>query len=105
MLFREKSWPIAPGEESSGLALDNDTHRLFSVCSNKLMVVVDALDGHVVTILPIGDGYDGVKFDPGMKRAYSSKSSTQADHETRFILCNGHSSCQKIGRFFNFSFN
>ena len=68
----EKSWPIAPGEEASGLALDNETHRLFAVCSNKLMVVVNALDGHVVTTLPIGDGCDGVKFDPGLKRAYSS---------------------------------
>jgi YVTN family beta-propeller protein len=68
----EKSWPIAPGEEASGLALDNETHRLFAVCSNKLMVVVDANDGHVVTSLPIGSGCDGVKFDPGMKRAYSS---------------------------------
>jgi len=68
----EKSWPIAPGEEASGLALDNETHRLFAVCSNKLMVVIDANDGHVVANLPIGDGCDGVKFDPGMKRAYSS---------------------------------
>jgi YVTN family beta-propeller protein len=68
----EKSWPIAPGEEASGLALDNETHRLFTVCSNKLMVVVDAVDGHVVTNLPIGDGCDGVKFDPTLKRAYSS---------------------------------
>jgi DNA-binding beta-propeller fold protein YncE len=68
----EKSWPIAPGEEASGLAIDNETHRLFSVCSNKLMMVIDAIDGHVVASLPIGDGCDGVKFDPGMKRAYSS---------------------------------
>ena len=67
-----KSWPIAPGEEASGLALDNETHRLFAVCGNKLMVVVDATDGHVVANLPIGDGCDGVKFDPGMKRAISS---------------------------------
>ena len=67
-----KSWPIAPGEEASGLALDNETNRLFAVCGNKLMVVVDAIDGHVVANLPIGDGCDGVKFDPGMKRAYSS---------------------------------
>lgn len=67
-----KSWPIAPGEEASGLALDNETHRLFAVCSNKLMVVVDATDGHVVTNLPIGEGCDGVKFDPILKRAYSS---------------------------------
>jgi DNA-binding beta-propeller fold protein YncE len=67
-----KSWPIAPGEEASGLALDNETHRLFAVCGNKLMVVVDATDGHVVANLPIGDGCDGVKFDPGLKRVYSS---------------------------------
>jgi DNA-binding beta-propeller fold protein YncE len=68
----EKSWPIAPGEEPSGLALDIETNRLFSVCSNKLMMVIDALDGHVVASLPIGQGCDGVKFDPGLKRAYSS---------------------------------
>ena len=68
----EKSWPIAPGEEASGLALDNETHRLLAVCGNKLMVVVDAIDGHVVTSLPIGDGCDGVKFDPILKRAFSS---------------------------------
>jgi len=67
-----KSWPIAPGEEASGLAIDNETHRLFAVCGNKLMVVVDAIDGHVVANLPIGDGCDGVKFDPEMKRAVSS---------------------------------
>jgi YVTN family beta-propeller protein len=66
------SWSIAPGEEPSGLALDNETHRLFSVCSNKLMVVSDALAGKVVTTLPIGDRCDGVAFDPGLKRAYSS---------------------------------
>lgn len=68
----EKSWPIAPGEGASGLALDNETHRLFAVCGNKLMMVLDATDGHVVTSLPIGDGCDGVKFDQGLKRAYSS---------------------------------
>jgi DNA-binding beta-propeller fold protein YncE len=67
-----KSWSIAPGEEASGLAFDLETNRLFAVCSNKLMIIIDAVDGHVVTTLPIGDGCDGVKFDPGMKRAYTS---------------------------------
>jgi YVTN family beta-propeller protein len=66
------NWSIAPGEEPSGLALDNESHRLFSVCSNKLMVILDATDGKVITTLPIGDGCDGVKFDPILKRAYSS---------------------------------
>lgn len=68
----EKSWSIAPGEEPSGLALDNETHRLFSVCGNKLMVVSDAEAGKVITTLPIGDGCDGVAFDPATKRAFSS---------------------------------
>ena len=67
-----KSWPIAPGKEASGLAIDNETHRLFAVCANKLMIIVDATDGHVVAKLPIGEGSDGVKFDPILKRAYSS---------------------------------
>ena len=65
-------WPIAPGEEPSGLALDNETHRLFSVCSNKLMVITDAESGKVITTLPIGDRCDGVAFDPVKKLAYSS---------------------------------
>lgn len=68
----EQHWPIAPGEEPSGLALDNQTHRLFSVCSNKLMVVTDAESGKVITTLPIGDRCDGVAFDPENKRAYAS---------------------------------
>lgn len=68
----ENSWSLAPGEEPSGLALDNETHRLFMVCSNKLMVVMNALTGKVITTLPIGDRCDGVAFDPGTKRAFSS---------------------------------
>ena len=68
----EQHWPIAPGEGPSGLALDNQNHRLFSVCSNKLMVVLDAETGKVITTLPIGDRCDGVAFDPEKKCAYSS---------------------------------
>ena len=68
----EHTWPLAPGEEPSGLALDNVNHRLFLVCSNKLMVVMNALTGKVITTLPIGDRCDGVAFDSGNKRAYSS---------------------------------
>ena len=67
-----KHWSIAPGEEPSGLALDNENHRLFSVCGNKLMVVTDAETGKVITTLPIGDGCDGVAFDSVLKCAYSS---------------------------------
>ncbi|MCX6232113.1 MAG: YncE family protein [Bacteroidetes bacterium] len=68
----EKHWSIAPGDEPSGLALDNENHRLFSVCGNKMMVVTDAETGKQITNLPIGDRTDGVAFDPVKKQAYSS---------------------------------
>ncbi|MEI6277328.1 MAG: YncE family protein [Prolixibacteraceae bacterium] len=68
----ENVWPLAPGEEPTGLALDNENHRLFSVCANKLMVVVDAETGKVITTLPTGEKTDGAAFDPTLKCAYSS---------------------------------
>ncbi len=68
----EKSWSVAPGEEPSGIALDNKTHRLFSVCGNKLMIISDVESGKVIANIPIGDRVDGAAFDPETKRAYSS---------------------------------
>jgi len=68
----EQSWHLAPGEEPSGLAIDKENHRLFSVCGNRMMVVVDALSGKIITTLPTGGDTDGAAFDPGLKRAYSS---------------------------------
>jgi YVTN family beta-propeller protein len=68
----EKEWSIAPGEEPSGLALDNLNHRLFSVCNNKIMTISDADAGKVITTVPIGSGCDGVAFDPATKRIFSS---------------------------------
>jgi DNA-binding beta-propeller fold protein YncE len=49
-------WPLAPCEGPSGLAMDTEHRRLFSGCSNKLMAVVDADSGKVITTLPIGKG-------------------------------------------------
>ncbi len=68
----ENRWKIAPGEEPSGLAMDRKHRRLFSVCSNKLMVVVNADTGKVVTTLPIGAGTDAAGFDPETGYAFSS---------------------------------
>jgi DNA-binding beta-propeller fold protein YncE len=65
-------WSIAPGEEPSGLAFDKKTNRLFAGCSNKLLVVVDAMNGKVIQALPIGDGCDGAGFDTGTKNVYTS---------------------------------
>ncbi len=68
----ENTWSVAPGEEPSGLAIDAKDHRLFSVCGNKLMIVLDADNGKVVAKPEIGDRVDGVAYDPGLKRIYSS---------------------------------
>ena len=67
----EHSWSLAPGENPTGLAMDIRNHRLFSNCDNKLMVVMDAQSGKVITTLPIGEGVDGAAFDPVTKRAFA----------------------------------
>jgi DNA-binding beta-propeller fold protein YncE len=65
-------WPLKPCEEPSGLAFDAEHRRLFAVCRNQLMAVVDAASGRVVTTLPIGRGVDGAAFDPATGLAFSS---------------------------------
>jgi DNA-binding beta-propeller fold protein YncE len=66
------TWPIAPGEEASGLAIDTAHHRLFLGCHNKLMVMMDSDSGKVVATVPIGDRVDANAFDPGTQFAFSS---------------------------------
>jgi DNA-binding beta-propeller fold protein YncE len=65
-------WPIAPGEEASGMAIDLKHHRLFLGCSNKLMVMMDSQTGKVVATVPIEGGVDANAFDPGTGLAFSS---------------------------------
>ncbi len=65
-------WSVAPGEEPSGMAIYLKTRRLFVVCSNKKMIVLNADNGKVVADLPIGDGTDAAAFDPKTKLAFSS---------------------------------
>ncbi|MFI5253062.1 MAG: YncE family protein [Bacteroidota bacterium] len=66
------SWPIAPGEEASGLAIDREHHLLFSVCSNKYMIVSNYDSGKVVGNPAIGDGPDAAGYDPETHLAFSS---------------------------------
>lgn len=65
-------WPLAPCEEPSGLAIDRKNRRLFSGCGNKMMSVVDADSGKLVTTLPIGDGVDANAFDAETGLAFAS---------------------------------
>lgn len=63
---------IAPGEEPSGLAIDRAHHELFSVCGNKMMMVLDEITGKVLAHVPIGGGVDAAAFDPRTGLAFSS---------------------------------
>ncbi|HEY1249622.1 MAG TPA: YncE family protein [Thermoanaerobaculia bacterium] len=65
-------WPLAPCEEPSGMAIDRAHKRLFVGCGNKMMAMVDAASGKVLSTVPIGDGVDANGFDPGTGLAFSS---------------------------------
>jgi len=68
----ENRWPLAPCEEPSGLAIDIKNHRLFAGCDNKMMAIVNADSGKVITTLPIGGGVDANGFDPDSGLAFAS---------------------------------
>ena len=67
----ENTWPIAPGDSPSGISYDGGTNRVFSVCDNQLLTVLDPSTGKVVTTLPLGNGPDACAYDPGDKTLYS----------------------------------
>jgi hypothetical protein len=68
----KSTWSLAPCQEPSGLAMDIKNRRLFSGCDNKMMAVVNADTGKVITTLPIGDGVDANRFDPETHLAFAS---------------------------------
>ena len=66
------NWPVAPGEEGSGMAIDAKNHHLFIGCRNKMMVMMDDRNGKVLAGVPIGEGVDACRFDPGTQLAFAS---------------------------------
>lgn len=58
------TWPIAPGETPSGLAIDLAQHRLIIGCGNSKMVMMDSTNGKVVASVDCGQGVDAAAFDP-----------------------------------------
>ncbi|HMG82261.1 MAG TPA: hypothetical protein VK559_04440 [Ferruginibacter sp.] len=65
-------WPLAPGEAPTGLAIDIKTKRLFSGCDNKLLIVMDNINGKIISHLPIGESCDGVAFDSTLHNVLAS---------------------------------
>ena len=65
-------WPLAPGEEPTGISFDAAHHRLFATCHNKMMVMLDTTTGKVLATVPIGGGVDGCAFDDASQLAFAS---------------------------------
>jgi DNA-binding beta-propeller fold protein YncE len=65
-------WPLAPCKSPSGLAMDLKNRRLFAVCDEKVMAVVNADTGKVVATPAICDGPDAAGFDPATGYAFAS---------------------------------
>ncbi|HLN28289.1 MAG TPA: YncE family protein [Gemmataceae bacterium] len=65
-------WPVAPGTEPAGLAIDRSSRRLFATCHNQKMVILDADSGKVIDTPTIGKGTDACVFDPASSLAFSS---------------------------------
>ena len=66
------TWSLAPCQSPTGLALDARHRRLFAVCDNRTMTVLDADSGHRVASVPIGNGPDGAAFDSQRGLVYSA---------------------------------
>jgi DNA-binding beta-propeller fold protein YncE len=65
-------WPITGCKTPTGLAMDTSTSRLFIGCRSKVLAVMDANTGKVITTLPIGDRVDAVAFDPDKHLIFAS---------------------------------
>jgi DNA-binding beta-propeller fold protein YncE len=68
----ENTWPLAPCESPSGLAIDTEHEILIVGCHNKLMAFVDGNTGKVLGSVPIGQGVDANRFDPTTGYAFAS---------------------------------
>ncbi|PYK42863.1 MAG: YVTN family beta-propeller domain-containing protein [Verrucomicrobia bacterium] len=64
-------WPLAPGEEPTGMAIDAAHHRLFVGC-DKLLVMLDSTTGKVIATAPIGAGVDACVFDDAAQLVFAS---------------------------------
>jgi DNA-binding beta-propeller fold protein YncE len=68
----EQRWPTAPCASPSSMAMDRPNRRLFIGCRSKVMAVMNADTGQVITTLPIGDHVDASAFDPESRLIFNS---------------------------------
>ena len=75
-------YPFGDKGRCNGLALDNKNHVLFAACANSgnppaqpaqpMMVILSAVDGKILTSLPLAGGSDGAVFNPATMEAFST---------------------------------
>ena len=68
----EQRWPTAPCSSPSSIAMDRPNRRLFVGCRSRIMAVMNADSGQVITTLPIGDHVDATAFDPETRLVFNS---------------------------------
>lgn len=66
-----QTWPLAPCEGPTGLALDQKHQRIFSVCANGWLIVTNAANGHQVAKIAVGKDPDAVAFDAATGTIFS----------------------------------
>ena len=66
------TWKLNDCDSPSGLAIDREHHRLFAVCDNKKMAVVDADTGRQIASPDIGARPDAARFSANRQLAFSS---------------------------------
>ena len=67
------TWPLAPCATPTAMAFDPATRRLFVGCrGGKMLAVLDADSGKVITTSPIGERVDAGAYDPATKLVFMS---------------------------------
>jgi DNA-binding beta-propeller fold protein YncE len=68
----DEHWTLAPCEAPSSMAMDRPNRRIFIGCRSKVMAVVDADSGKVISTVPIGDHVDASAFDSDSRLIFNS---------------------------------
>lgn len=72
----EATWPLAGCDSPSGMAIDAEHSRLFSVCDGNKMPVTDAKTGRQIALAAVGAGPDAAGYDASGQLAFSSNGET-----------------------------
>ncbi len=89
-------YPLAPLESPSGLSIDPKSRRLFAVCDDNKMAVVNADTGALVASPAIGGGPDAADFDPSARLAFSSNGADGTLSVIRENTPNSYSPAQTV---------